>query len=159
MSLHYQGIPNRQLIDQTITFYGLDVQPVDSSDLTTEPKVTNDVRRVIMGRALPGKPEKLIAIKSSDTFGYSAVLRSGSQYSGYLKNINYTESARTNRTASAIRAGKFNLYTGKFAPAYPVVSNDAFGNDNAARSSYNTPGSFTFRVGNNITSKNYEAKG
>lgn len=159
MSVHYQGIPNRQIVNQTISGYGLDLKPVDYSDLTTEPKVTNDVRKVINTNDMPVAPENLIAIRSSDIIGSSAVLISGGGYSQYMKDINYKESARTSRKASAIREGQFNLSTGKFTSPYPVVSNDSFGEDNAARSSYDIPGSLSFRVGNNITTQNYPAKG
>jgi len=159
MSIHHQGEPNRQLIDQAITGYSLDVKPVDYGDLTTEPKVTNDVRKVLAGRAMPAAPKNLVAIRSKDVIGYSIPLLAGAGHSEYLKDINSIESARTRRQATAIRAGKFNLSTGKFAPAYPVVALDGFGNDHAARSSYNVPGSITFRVGNSIISQNYEAKG
>lgn len=155
MSLHYQGLPNSQIVDQTISGYGLDVKPVDYGNLTTEPKVTADVRKVNNLLAMPVKPENLIAIRSAD----SDVLSSGSSYSEYMMDINYIESNRTRRTSAAIRDGQFNISTGKFAVGYPVVSNDSFGNDNAARSSYDIPGSISFRVGNKITTQNYEAKG
>lgn len=159
MSVHYQGAPSRQIIDQTVTGYSLDVKPADYSDLTTEPKVTNDIRKVVAGNAMPVAPENLVAIRSDDVIGYSIPLISGSSYSEYMNDINYTESSRTSRTTSAIRAGKFNFSTGKFAPAYPVVAVDSFGNDNAARSSYDVPGSISFRVGNTITTQNYSSKG
>lgn len=159
MSIHYQGPPSRQIINQAITGYGLDVKPADYSDLTTEPKVNNDVRKVFSGKVMPAAPKNLVAIRSKATIGYSMPLLAGAGYTEYLKDINYIESARTRRQNTAIRAGKFNLSTGKFAPAYPVVALDSFGNDNAARSSYNVPGSITFRVGNSITSQNYPGKG
>ena len=85
-------------------------------------------------------------------------LRSGSSAPGTRRVVNKTESVRTRRYATAIRAGNYNLYTGLFSSA-PTVAVDAFGTDNAASPTAAVPGSLVYKIGNPAPfSKDYAKK-
>ena len=102
----------------------------------------------------------LIAQRSPDSYSGTAALKNGSIYPAYLQSINKQESATTVKVATAIREGKFNVSTGKFATSYPATATDAFGNDNAARASFDSPGTITFmNTGSSPTNHALEAKG
>lgn len=85
-------------------------------------------------------------------------LRSGSSAPATRRVVNKTESVRTNRYATAIRNGNYNLYTGQFSSA-PTVAVDAFGTDNAASPTAAVPGSLVYKIGNPVPfSKDYAKK-
>jgi hypothetical protein len=85
-------------------------------------------------------------------------LRSGSSAPGTRRVVNKTESVRTRRYATAIRAGNYNLYTGQFSSA-PTVAVDSFGTDNAASPTAAVPGSLVYKIGNPVPfSKDYAKK-
>lgn len=85
-------------------------------------------------------------------------LRSGSSNPGERRVVNKTESVRTNRYATSIRNGDYNLYTGTFSSA-PTVAVDSFGTDNAASPTAAVPGSLVYKIGNPLPfSKNYASK-
>lgn len=85
-------------------------------------------------------------------------LRSGSSAPGTRRVVNKTESVRTNRYATAIRAGNYNLYTGQFSSA-PTVAVDSFGSDNAASPTAAVPGTLVYKIGNPVPfSKDYSKK-
>ena len=85
-------------------------------------------------------------------------LRRGSSAPGTRRVVNKTESVRTRRYATAIRAGNYNLYTGQFSSA-PTVAVDSFGTDNAASPTAAVPGSLVYKIGNPVPfSKNYAKK-
>lgn len=123
------------------------------------PVLSNTTRRSVNGFTFGAIP-KNVFIKSSDYFPTARALYTGSIFPQYLNSINSIESSSTVRTTSAIRTGKYNFFTNKYSPGYPVKSIDNFGNDNAARSSYDSPGTITYLSnGRDIISQNYEAKG
>lgn len=102
----------------------------------------------------------LIAQRSPDAFSGTTALKNGSIYPAHVRSINYIETASTAKVATAIRTGKFNISTGKFSASYPATSVDSFGNDKAARASFDSPGTVTFMVsGTSPTSKALESKG
>jgi len=83
---------------------------------------------------------------------------------GVKRSIHYLENIRTVRTATAIRAGYWNIYTGVWSTT-PTAATDALGNDHAARPTYAIPGELTYRTsgqpdgaGGGITSADYPAK-
>lgn len=123
------------------------------------PVLSDDVTVADINYGISRKHNRSINQRSSDNLASQPVLRNASIYPQYVNSINYAESNRTALKSTAIRAGEYNMSTGKFSLGYPAVSNDAFGQDNAARSSFDSPGSISFRVGNTITTQNYEAKG
>jgi len=125
----------------------------------TGPKQTPDTRVANNFRAIASDHLRDIHQRSPDTFGTTNVLLNASAYPVLMKPINSVEGANTSLSTTAMRTGKYNYFTGKYSNGFPISQTDSFGNDNAARSSYDAPGSITFRVGNNITSQNYEAKG
>lgn len=119
----------------------------------------DDAQKAILGYTFGKDTNTLIAQRSSDPVGSKRPLRSGSIYPAYVRSVNYIESASTVLTATAIRAGKFNIFTGDFALSYPATSSDSYGNDNAARSNAAIPGSITFKANaSKPTSQNYPAK-
>ncbi len=97
------------------------------------------------------------AINQRSASAISGSLKNASIYPEYLDSIHKKESARTARLATAMRAGNYNVITGKFTSV--TVANDSFGNDNAARASFNVPGNLVYRIGNTTVTKAYEAKG
>jgi len=89
-----------------------------------------------------------VAKKTSSTISgvANSVLKSGASDPNRRKSIHKIESISTRKVATAIRAGNWNIYTGKFTSG-PTVTNDSFGNDNAASPTSNVPGELTYRTG------------
>lgn len=80
-------------------------------------------------------------------------LLSGAGEPNLIVSVHKIESITTRRTATAIRAGYFNFYTGKFttSPTNVVDSftgSDSTSNDYAARVSRKLPGRLTYKLGN-----------
>ena len=101
-----------------------------------------------------------IAIRYTTTLAgvSNTFLRSGSSNPGERRAVNKTENVRTNRYATAIRDGDYNLYTGQFGSA-PTVDVDYFGTDNAASPTAAVPGSLVYKIGNPVPfSANYAKK-
>lgn len=85
------------------------------------------------------------------------------------RSIHYIGSISTRRTASAIRAGYWNPYTGSFSSG-PVAATDNFydiadddvadaANDNAATVSRSNPGEFAYKLGQPVpVQADYPAK-
>lgn len=120
------------------------------------PVDTSDTQKSISSKSFANN--EFVSINQRSINAIDGSLKNASVYPEYINSINSTESARTALSTTAMRQGQFNFITGKFTSSVSVFV-DSFGNDNAARSSYDMPGSITFKVGNNITSQNYEAKG
>lgn len=71
----------------------------------------------------------------------------------------HSRTTNTNRLdTTAIRNNQYNEFTGKFEEGYPLVSEDAFGNDTAASVSRENPGTLRFTLGKTIESKQYNSK-
>lgn len=95
----------------------------------------------------------------------NSTLLSGALVPSQIRSINSINSIITNKFATAVRAGYFNVYNGKFVNtntggAYSVPSaTDSFPTDNAAGVSRLSPGSLTFRTGAKLpVSANYSQK-
>lgn len=168
MAFHYQSgtsVDNNggSLLSHNISSSLLnDIAPNAGSNLayTSGPYNGNDADKAVVGGTFAKNTDSLLAMRSSALVNAVLVFRSASIYPEYVRSIKYIESRTTSKVASAIRAGKYNLVTGKFAAGFPASSTDSFGNDNAARSSYAVPGSITFMVnGKEATTQNYPAKG
>lgn len=139
-----------------------DIAPNAGSTLayTSGPKNGNDTDKATVSGTFAKNTNSLLAMRSNALVNAVLVFRNASIYPAYVRSIHYLESRTTSKVASAIRAGKFNIYTGKFDVGFPASASDSFGNDNAARSSFAVPGSLTFMVNSkHITTKNYPAKG
>jgi hypothetical protein len=77
-------------------------------------------------------------------------LRSGALVPSLVQGINKIEAVSTVKTASGIRANKFNRFDGTWAAGYPQTSTDSFGNDDAARASRSAPGEFVYKLGQKV---------
>lgn len=98
---------------------------------------------------------------SSTLSGVSnTVLRSGADQPGLIRSIAKLEVLRTNRVTSAIRANKWNRYTGQFDAGYPVVAVDSLATDTAATPTRAVPGQLTYKLGGvvPVTNNDYKAK-
>lgn len=87
----------------------------------------------------------------------SSVLLTNSNNPSQLRSINKRENYRSPGTATAIRAGYFNLYTGLFSTP-PTLVNEAPGTDNAANPTRSAPGELVFRTGAKLPVRNYDYK-
>jgi hypothetical protein len=89
----------------------------------------------------------------------SSVLSTSANNPAQLRSINKRESYKSAGTATAIRAGYYNLYTGRFStPPTPVTETP--GTDSAATVSRNAPGDLVFRTGSKlpVRTQDYKAK-
>jgi hypothetical protein len=73
-------------------------------------------------------------------------LQSGASVPGNVRSIHSIQSVRTRRLTTAIRAGEWNIYSGKFGTD-PVVAVDTFTNDDAASPTRSVPGELTYKTG------------
>lgn len=99
----------------------------------------------------------------------NTVLRSGASDPSNIRSIHKLEVVRTRRQTSAIRAGKFNEFTGKFDAGFPVNEVDDFydiatntlsetSTDNAAAPTRQVPGELTYLVGVTPVNADYPEK-
>lgn len=84
------------------------------------------------------------------------VLRSGAAVPSLQTEINKLEAVITNRTATAFRAGNFNLFTGKYTSV--TTATDSFGNDTEARVTRSAPGRLVYLLGKAPVRTGYKAK-
>ena len=106
----------------------------------------------------------MLAYSTSVAGGQKTLKGFGADY-GIRRSINKLEHMRTVRVATAIRAGYWNVYTGKFTTA-PTVADDAptWGTDDAANPTRAIPGELVYRVSgqpdgtNGVVQKDYPAK-
>ena len=169
MSLYYQsGSTPKNLGGAMVLSHNNDarfngVDPSSSYQVTgfgSKPYNGDDADKAATGYTFAKNTDSLLAMRSSDDVGGVPVFKNASIFPTTLRSIHYREISTTNLTASAIRSGQFNMYTGKFSLGFPDVSIDAFGQDHAARSSFAVPGSLTFMVNSkHLTTQNYPAKG
>jgi len=168
MPIHYAVSPNFENIAATIAVASNNqtnsIKPVsyyeETGAFASKPYNGDDTRRAVIGYDFAKDNTDFAFQRSDAAFPSVRALKNASVFPTYVNSINKSESATTVKTASAIRSGTFNPYTGKFKANYPQTSTDSFGNDNAARSSYDIPGSLTFMgTGSKAISQNYEAKG
>jgi hypothetical protein len=137
--------------------------------------VTKDVAKAVSAALIAYNTRQPVGMKVSSTIGGQAntVLRSGADIPSQIRGINKLESVLTRRELTAIRAGKFNFYTGKWDAGYPVVTNDTgttatdgvlvdasnVYKDKAATPTRAVPGRLTFKGSSkNAVTVNYEAK-
>ena len=100
----------------------------------------------------------------------SSVLATNANNPAQLRAINKVESVKSNGVATAIRAGYFNIYTGRFSTnptpvtVYPTgvpTTNQAWlGTDDAANPTRSAPGELVFKTGAKlpVRDKDYSAK-
>jgi len=84
------------------------------------------------------------------------VLLSGAAQPGLIRSINKLEVLRTRRLATAIRAGKWNIFKGRFlnnqnqAADNPVVAVDTLEPDTEANVSRTSPGGLVYKTGSPV---------
>jgi hypothetical protein len=90
----------------------------------------------------------------------NTALLSGADVPSLIRGINKLEVLRTRRFTTAIRANKFNRYTGQFEAGYPVVAVDSLATDVAATPSRAAPGQLTYKLGQPVpvTNNDYKPK-
>lgn len=89
--------------------------------------------------------------------GSSNVLLSGAAVPSQIRGIHKIESRRVVRKATAIRAGNFNMFTGKFT-VNPTSTTDNFGSDVAANPTRAVPGKLVYGLGQGAVKADYKAK-
>ena len=90
--------------------------------------------------------------------GSNNVLLSGAAVPANIRSIHKIESRRVVRKATAMRAGNFNIVTGKFT-SNPVSATDSFGNDVAASPTRAVPGKLVYKLGSKVPVRtDYKAK-
>lgn len=90
----------------------------------------------------------------------SAVLQTTAGQPGLIRSVHKLEVLRTTKTASGIRANKFNRYTNAWDNGYPQVSVDTLADDTAATPTRAEPGQLTYKLANPVpvTNNDYDAK-
>ena len=87
----------------------------------------------------------------------TSVLATSANAPAQVRTIHKRESFKSAGTATAIRAGYFNLYTGRFSPA-PTPVTETPGTDNAAAPTRSVPGDLVFRTGAKLPVRNQDYK-
>ena len=126
-----------------------------------------DTSPALVGGVFAFNNQKPVAKRLTSTLSTvnNSVLLSGALVPSQIRSVNKIQSVVTNKFTTAIRAGYFNIYNGKFvntntgAP-YSVPSvTDTFATDNAANPTRNVPGSLVYTIGSREpVSSNYSKK-
>lgn len=89
-----------------------------------------------------------VAKRLTDTISgvSNSYLQSGAAVPGNIRSIHKLEVLRTRKLTTAIRAGDWNIYTGKWATE-PSVVVDTLATDDAANPSRDVPGELTYVAG------------
>lgn len=87
-------------------------------------------------------------------------LLSGASVPAQTRSINKRESFRVVKTASGIRANKYNRYSNTWAEGYPQTGTETPGTDTAATPTRSSPGQLTYKLGQPVPVSNndYKAK-
>jgi hypothetical protein len=142
---------NRSVASPATTVFGSTVVPASST-------VNDYATKAVSGGDFRYNNQSPVAKRVSSTIGgvSNTVLRSGALVPSLVASINrlrvkngsnvLVDGVRTRRDTTAIRAGQFNLYTGKFA-SEPTVAADTYVSDVAAAPTRSAPGRLVFRTG------------
>lgn len=130
-------VKNTSLVD------GVDVGGVNLGFVGSRVLVTDGVAKAVSAGLVAYNTREPVAKRSSSTItGLSnIVLRSGASQPTQRRSIHRLESVLTLKTLTAIRAGKFNFYTGKFDAGYPQVADDT-GTSGTGKLLVNTSGDY-----------------
>lgn len=74
------------------------------------------------------------------------ILLSGAAVPANVRSIHKLETLRTQRITTAIRANKYNRYTGDWDAGFPANAVDSLNSDNAATPSRSVPGELTYKT-------------
>jgi hypothetical protein len=155
--------------------HGVSVGGTNLSFIGSRVLVTKDIAKAVSAALIAYNTRQPVGMKVSSTIGgrSNTALKSGADVPSQIRGINKLESVLTRRELTAIRAGKFNFYTGKWAAGYPVVTNDTgttgtagvlvnasnVYTDKAATPTRAVPGRLTFKGSSrNAVTVNYKAK-
>lgn len=137
--------------------------------------VTTDVAKSVNAGLIAYNTREPIALRSSSTITGipNTALKSGADVPSQVRGIHKLESVLSRKELTAIRAGKFNFYLGKWDAGYPVVANDTGSNgtdgvlvgsdgvykDRAATPTRTAPGNLTYKgVAKNPVTVGYKPK-
>ncbi len=112
---------------------------------------------------------KRVTTKLAGATGHSRLLSGAADFPGFREPIHKIHTVSSELTATAIRQGKYDIYSGNFDSGYPVSdTTDHFyniagtktaSNDDAATPSRSTPGELVYRTGKpDPVQADYEAK-
>lgn len=76
----------------------------------------------------------------------NTTLLSGAAVPANVRSIHKLETLRTQRITTAIRANKYNRYTGSWDAGFPANAVDALNSDNAATPTRSVPGELTYKT-------------
>lgn len=103
-----------------------------------------------------------VAKRITDTLAGSVsntTLLSGAAVPSNVRSIHKLETLRTQRITTAIRANKYNRFTGAWDAGYPANAVDSLPTDNAANPTRSAPGQLTYKEGALIpVNDDYKAK-
>jgi hypothetical protein len=102
-----------------------------------------------------------VAMRSTATLGgvSNTALLSGASVPSLMRSIHKLETLRTRRLTTAIRANKYNRFTGQFEAGFPVVAVDSLATDNAATPTRGAPGRIVYKLGQPVPfSQNYQSE-
>lgn len=77
----------------------------------------------------------------------NTALKSGANVPSLNRGIHKLEVLRTRKFTTAIRANKYNRYTGQFESGYPAVTVDTLATDKAATPTRSVPGTLVYKLG------------
>ena len=97
---------------------------------------------------------------TSELAGVSnTALRSGADVPSLVEGIHRLRVLRTRRFTTAIRANKYNRFTGQFDVGYPAVAVDSLATDNAATPTRGVPGQLVYKLGQPVpVTNNYKSE-
>jgi hypothetical protein len=142
---------NRSVASPATTVFGSTVVPASST-------VNDYATKAVSDGAFRYNNQQPVARRVSSTIGgvSNTVLRSGALVPSLVTSINRSrvknssnalvDGVRTRRDTTAIRAGNFNIYTGRFTST-PTVAADTYVSDVAAAPTRSAPGRLVFRTG------------
>jgi len=131
-----------------------------------------DTDKAISGGTIAHNHVKPIAAKVTGEIAgvTSTILSTNANNPAQLRSINKRESIKSNGVATAIRAGYWNVYTGRWSTnptevtvyptGVPTTSQVWVGNDDAATPTRSAPGELVFRTGAKlpVRDRDYSAK-
>lgn len=89
----------------------------------------------------------------------NTVLQSGASQPSLVRSIHKLEVLRTRQATTAIREGRFDIYSGRYDSGYPLVVVDSLATDNAANPTRTNPGLLNYKSSSpSIVSDNYSKK-
>jgi hypothetical protein len=117
--------------------------------------------KAVSGGAFAYGDKDGVGMRYTSTIGgvSNTSLRSGANVPSLNRGIHKLEVLRTRKFTTAIRANKYNRYTGQFDSGFPAVTVDTLATDNAATPTRSVPGTITYKLGQPVPVEvNYKAK-